>query len=111
MMRYCIEFHPIAQPIPTKYMNAIATIAARLVDRDSPSDADLTVRKIAIYSMATSWIRIPDTNDPFRPMWSINIIAQSSDARNFTAPNIAVTKSFSDCPVNPSKENNSGAYT
>jgi hypothetical protein len=37
-------------------------------------------------------------------------MAQSNDARNFTAPNIAVTKSFSDCPAKPSKEKSSGAY-
>jgi hypothetical protein len=53
---------------------------------------------------------IPEINELFRPTWSINKIAQKNDARNLTAPNIAVTKSFSDCPVKPSKENSSGAY-
>lgn len=83
--------------MPTKYMNTIAAMAALFIDSDSSlMEADLTVRKMAIYNMATCCIRMPDIKDRLRPMWSIRRIAQRRDAMNLTAPKTVVTNNFSD---------------
>lgn len=44
-----MEFHPIAQPTPIKYMNTIAPIAPLFADGDPPSLGDgITVRYTAM---------------------------------------------------------------
>ena len=69
----------------------------------------LTVRKIAMYNMATNCRLIPIESDLLRPMMSISRMAVAVAERNLTTPRMAVASNFSLDPEIPTIEKYSTA--